>query len=539
VAKARNLKRTIEACLEANLEGRKIAHGPGSFGPAEQDEIMNSYATDTDVLIVGGGPVGLFLANECARRGIRWRLIEARPSQSEHSKALAIFPRTFEIFDMAGVVQPFLGAANRVTWVAVVSHTRQMARIPFTPGGTPYSFVGMVPQDVTEKLLVDELRRKGGAVEYETNFVSADQDETCVHATLERKGERVELTAKYMVGCDGAHSPVRHLLKLPFEGAQYDDLFMLADVETNEALPANELQLCPSEFGPLAIFPMSSTRRRIVATIEQPEGDAPSLDLVRRIMAQRAPARVEARSIRWSSYFRIHHRHVANLRVGRIFIAGDAAHIHSPFGGQGMNTGLQDVWNLVWKLDLAVRGRANELLLASYTAERRPVIKDLIETTHRLTQVMGTPKKFAQLMRDLILPLLTRFSAFQHAFVGRLSELGIAYGGSPIIKGDGSRYFDDSLRGGNGIASRFLLLIPESADSSTRDTFSRFCSSYNEIAEMRAAQNERITLVRPDGYVAYKALTSNASSILAEVRSVLERQTGNKSHQQEMAVVGR
>ena len=197
---------------------------------------MNTQATDTDVLIVGAGPVGLFLANECARRGLRWRLIEARSSQSEHSKALALFPRTLEIFDMAGVVQPFLKAANRVTWVAVVSHERRIARIHFTPGGTPYPFVGMVPQDVTERLLVAELLRKGGAVEYDTTFVSAVQNETYVHATLERKGERLELTAKYVVGCDGAHSAVRHLLDLPFEGEEYEDLFMLADIDTNDVL---------------------------------------------------------------------------------------------------------------------------------------------------------------------------------------------------------------------------------------------------------------------------------------------------------------
>ena len=139
---------------------------------------MPNIATDTDVLIVGAGPVGLFLANECARRGLRWRLVEARASQSEYSKALAIFPRTLEIFDMAGVVAPFLKAANRVTQVAMIAHGRRLARMQFTPEESPYSFVAMVPQDVTEKLLVEELRRKGGAVEYETAFVSA------VHGTI-------------------------------------------------------------------------------------------------------------------------------------------------------------------------------------------------------------------------------------------------------------------------------------------------------------------------------------------------------------------
>src|SRR5215475_9825134 len=131
--------------------------------------------TETDVLIVGAGPVGLFLANECARRSLRFRLIEARPSQSIHSKALAIFPRTLEIFDMAGVVSPFLEAANRVTSVAVISHGRRLAHMRFAPEESPFRFIAMVPQNVTEGLLGGELRRKGGVIEYETTFVSAEQ----------------------------------------------------------------------------------------------------------------------------------------------------------------------------------------------------------------------------------------------------------------------------------------------------------------------------------------------------------------------------
>jgi 2-polyprenyl-6-methoxyphenol hydroxylase-like FAD-dependent oxidoreductase len=151
---------------------------------------MPNVAIDTDVLIVGAGPVGLFLANECARRGLGWRLIEARPSQSEHSKALAIFPRTLEIFDMAGVVAPFLEVANRVTSVDMIVHGRTLAHMPFAPEESPYPFVAMVPQNVTEKLLVEQLTRKNGAIEYETSFVSAVQYDDFVSVTLDHKGQR-------------------------------------------------------------------------------------------------------------------------------------------------------------------------------------------------------------------------------------------------------------------------------------------------------------------------------------------------------------
>jgi 2-polyprenyl-6-methoxyphenol hydroxylase-like FAD-dependent oxidoreductase len=485
---------------------------------------MTNNANDIDVLIVGAGPVGLFLANECARRNVRWRLIEEHAAQSEHSKALAIFPRTLEIFDMAGVVGAFLEKANRVTNVAVETHDRTLARMKFEPDESPYSFVAMVPQDVTEKLLVEELRRKGGSVEYESKFISAEQNGGGVDTALEHRGESLKVRASVLVGCDGAHSAVRHQLNLPFEGAEYQGSFLLADVETNTELPADELQLCPNEFGPVAIFPMSATRRRIIATIEKTEGDAPSLDLVRSILAQRAPRGIEARTLNWSTYFRIHHRQVARLREGRVFIAGDAAHIHSPFGGQGMNTGLHDAWNLVWKLDLFLKGAGNERLLDSYSSERLPVIKNVIETTDVLTRVMSTPNKLVQTLRDVVIPMVSRLAPFQHAFVQRLSELGIAYPKSPILEGPGKRYFDESLRGGAGILSRFVLLLGSEEEASIKEEAQKFIESFPQVVELRHSERRGVTLIRPDGYIAFSSRDCN-SEAFREMRSVLRRQT--------------
>jgi 2-polyprenyl-6-methoxyphenol hydroxylase-like FAD-dependent oxidoreductase len=487
--------------------------------------MMESNVIDTDVLIVGAGPVGLFLANECARRKLRWRLIETRAAQSEHSKALAIFPRTLEIFDMAGIVSPFLQKANRVTSVAIVSHQHRLAHMKFEPEESPYRFIAMVPQNVTEKLLAEELVLKGGSVEYETTFVSAIPQEDYVSVTLDHKGQPITLKTSFLVACDGAHSAVRHNLNLPFEGDEYADTFILADVETNQALSADELQLCPNESGPVAIFPMSATRRRLIARVEDTEGDAPSLELVRKILAERAPSGIAAHALHWSTYFRIHHRQVDQLRIGRIFIAGDAAHIHSPFGGQGMNTGLHDVWNLVWKLDLVLHGHGNERLLDSYDAERRPVIKQVIETTHFLTKALGTPSKLAQILRDAFIPMVSRLAPFQHAFVQRLSELGIAYSGSPIVEGAGKRYFDDSLRGGNGISSRFLLMLGRDADSATTNAAKQLVKSFSEIVELRSAVRDGITLVRPDGYVAYAAEGGDNRASLEKARALLARQT--------------
>jgi len=486
---------------------------------------MANAKPDIDILIVGAGPVGLFLANECARRGLRWRIIEARAEQSAHSKALAIFPRTLEILDMAGVVAPFLEAANRVTSVAVMAQGRTLALMPFAPEESPYSFVAMVPQNVTESLLCEELRRKGGGVEYETAFVSADQLDDGVRAMVEHGGELTELSAAFLVGCDGARSNVRKSLDLTLEGGEYPDSFMLADIDTNDALPADQLQLCPSEFGPAAIFPMSASRRRIVATIERAEGDAPSLELVRKVLAQRAPEGIEARALHWGSYFRIHHRHATKLRVGRIFIAGDAAHIHSPFGGQGMNTGLHDVWNLIWKLDLFLHGHGNEQLLDSYSVERVPIIKQVIETTDFLTKVMGTPNKFAQALRNTVIPMVSRLAPFQHAFVQRLSELGIAYRGSPIVEGPGERFLDESMRGGKGVGSRFLVMVGEDRDVSTMEAAKKLCRSFGDAVELRRSQHPGIKLVRPDGYLAYSSRNGDGIAALESVHALLDRQT--------------
>lgn len=487
---------------------------------------MPAAGLDTDILIVGAGPVGLFLANECARRNLRWRIVETHPSQSLHSKALAIFPRTLEIFDMAGVVQPFLQVANKVTSVAMITHGHTLAQMPFKPEETPYPFVAMVPQDVTEKILAEELQRKGGKVEYETTLVSARQESDFVEATLDRRGERTTVRSAFLVGCDGAHSAVRKSINIHLEGGEYADTFMLADIETNEALAADQLQLCPSEFGPAAIFPMSSTRRRLVATIKQQEGEAPSLELVRKVLAERAPTGIEALSLHWSSYFHIHHRHAAKLRVGRIFIAGDAAHIHSPFGGQGMNTGLHDVWNLVWKLDLFLRHHGTEQLLESYSAERLPVIANVIATTDRLTKVMGTPSRFAQTLRNAVIPMVSRLAPFQHAFVQRLSELGIAYADSPLVEGPGERYFDDSMRGGEGIRSRFLVFANYDNEPTKIQAANQLSKSLEDIVELRPSRSPGWKLVRPDGYIAYASQNGNPETALVAMRSLLLKQAG-------------
>jgi hypothetical protein len=184
-----------------------------------------------------------------------------------------------------------------------------------------------------------------------------------------------------------------------------------------------------------------------------------------------------------------------------------------------MNTGLQDVWNLVWKLDLFLKGHGTEQLLDSYTAERIPVIRSVIEITDLLTKAMSTPNRFAQALRDTVIPMVSRLAPFQHAFVKRLSELGISYNRSPIVEGPGKRYFEDPIRGGTGIRSRFLILM----GNGTSDT-SELSRAFGDVVDIRSAHSPGVTLVRPDGYVAYASTDTAGHLALEAVESLLRKQ---------------
>ncbi len=238
------------------------------------------------------------------------------------------------------------------------------------------------------------------------------------------------------------------------------------------------------------------------------------------MLAERGPRDIEARALHWSSYFRIHHRHAPRLRQGRVFLAGDAAHIHSPFGGQGMNTGLHDVWNLAWKLDMSLRGYGSEQLLDSYAQERHPIITDVIATTDRITKVMGTSKLFAQVLRDSLIPAVSHLSVFRDAFVNRLSGLGIAYAESPIVEGGGERFFDDFMRGGQIPRVRFVLLLPDSAPAS----FQSLATDFPNVLLVRTSKAKIVRLVRPDGYLAFSAETAKDADV-ESIRALLLRMT--------------
>jgi 2-polyprenyl-6-methoxyphenol hydroxylase-like FAD-dependent oxidoreductase len=481
--------------------------------------------TRVDVVVVGAGPVGLFLARELIRHGLSVRIVEASAHQSQHSKALAIMPRTLEIFESAGVVAPVLAAANKVADVSIFSGGRPLGAIPFSPKNTRYDYVAMVPQDVTEAILVQELAAVGGRVEYHTELIGLESTEQGVQVRLLGGAD---VLARFVVGCDGAHSTVRHLLGLPFEGGAYAQAFLLADIDTETDLRPGEMLLCPNAAGAMACFPMNAKRCRIVAMVDHYDVGEPDLAYVNRLVEARGMPQLRATRLIWANRFRIHHRETPQMRDGAIFLAGDAAHIHSPFGAQGMNNGLQDAWNLAWKLRFALAGWAKEPLLESYSAERHQVAHAVIRGTDALTRVMATRSPLLGALRNQALSILTRVPAFRALFVSRLSEFDVHYRGSTIVSGNGARAADEACltpeRLFQALGNGYVLLLPAALD---RQAFAALAARYGHCLSIVNARAERarIRLIRPDGYIAYEA--TEATSATSAARAI-ERLLGEQ-----------
>ncbi|MFE9256326.1 FAD-dependent monooxygenase [Streptomyces sp. NPDC006879] len=361
------------------------------------------------MLIVGAGPVGLTAAVELRRRGVDCRLVDRLPARLPYAKAVGVQPRTLEIWDRMGLVRAALEAALPMRGQLIYANGVERARIELgLPPDVPYGFAAL-PQYETERILEEHLGRFGTRIERATTLVSFAQDS---HGVLSRltgpQGEELEVRSRYLVGCDGAHSVVRKSLGLTFEGGAFPEEYMLADVEVDWTLPPDygvrathrDAQGVVDDL--LVCIPLPGEHRYRVSAMVPPElsvqggstgrdevahglegGRAPGLQHIQAVLDRLAPEPTTASALRWSSVFRISHRLVDRYGKGRVFVAGDAAHIHPPTGAQGMNTGVQDAYNLAWKLALALTDTAHPELLASYDAERRPVGEEVVDRTVR------------------------------------------------------------------------------------------------------------------------------------------------------------
>ncbi|OKJ66382.1 FAD-dependent monooxygenase [Streptomyces sp. CB02261] len=373
---------------------------------------MPQTGTTTDVLIVGAGPVGLSAAGELRRHGVRCRLVDRLQARLPFAKAVGIQPRTLELWDRMGLARAVLEAAVPMRGQLVHINGREAARIDLElPPEVPYGFAAL-PQYETERLLEEYVAARGTAVERGTELVSFEQDPDGVTARLRTaSGADEELRVRYLIGCDGAHSVVRKTLGLSYEGGAFPEAYMLGDVVAESdwdvppgyALRSEHRAADGSTDDVLVCIPLPGAGRYRMSMRVPPDlagpgggtassdrvehglagGDGPDLAHLQAVVDRLAPRPTRLSGLRWSSVFRISHRIVDRYGAGRVFVAGDAAHIHPPTGAQGMNTGVQDAVNLAWKLALVVRGEAGPALLASYDAERRPVGEEVVGRTVR------------------------------------------------------------------------------------------------------------------------------------------------------------
>ena len=387
------------------------------------------------VLIVGAGPTGLVMAHELARDGIQCRLIDKAPHRAVESRAIAIHSRTVETFELMGAADAFLGAGQRIDGVNIYGESGRIAHAAFGLLDTRYPFVLGVPQDETERILEERLAPLGVRVERNTELSSLTQGESSVSARL-RTGDRVEeVETGWLLGCDGAHSTVREQLGISFSGATYPELFVLADIKVAGDLDHAEAQVWLQREGALAFFPLPEDRWRLIVINSPPDWHgAPTLAQCQALVNERGLDHLRLGDPRWTAVFRIHRREAARFRQDRVFLLGDAAHIHSPVGGQGMNMGMQDAFNLAWKLNLVLRHGANPRLLESYEAERKPVDEAVIRQTDRATRLVSLHGTVARFVRDHMMSLLTQIPAVAEKLGEGLSGLAVDYRRSPIVE---------------------------------------------------------------------------------------------------------
>jgi 2-polyprenyl-6-methoxyphenol hydroxylase-like FAD-dependent oxidoreductase len=482
----------------------------------------------SQVLIVGAGPVGLTMAAELARYGIDVRIIDKSPHPTETSKALVVWARSLELMERLGCTPAFLQAGLRARRATMRTGRTELGHASMDGIASQYDFALMIPQRDTERLMAAQLASLGVTVEREVEMQHFTATHDHVEVVLRHAdGQEETVATPWLIGCDGAHSTVRHGLGFEFGGSAQPDDWMLADVrlDGDGMPPADEIAIYLHRDGPFVIFPIPGGRARVIATVGKtdpahPRPD-PTLAEVQAMVDRRAGGGFHVTDPVWLANFHINERKVAEYRRGRVFLAGDAAHIHSPAGGQGMNTGMQDAFNLAWKLAMVTQGTAAEILLDSYTPERSAVGDMVLRNAGRLTDMATLSHPAAQAARNLALRFLLGRHAVQDKLATTMSEIDIAYPDSPLSVGRkaGERLAPELYQGtppGAGGAPRFVLYASDTAKGAA--LAARFPSLLE--AEPRVpASPHALLIVRPDGYVGL----STGESAWDEAERYLER----------------
>lgn len=417
----------------------------------------------TDVIIVGAGPTGLALACQFIRHGVAFVIFDKNETTTPHSKAIGVQARTLEIYEQIDLADKLIheGAIAAKARMIVGGKVRGEAVFgELGKGMSPYPFVLIVEQGRHEKLLYDFIKSHGKDIFWRTELENFTHDENGVSAKVKNANGEIEtIEAKFLVGCDGAKSPVRHALGLAFEGSTFERMFYVADVEIDWNFSHDAGQAFLLKHNLLAFFPMKGEKQwRIVGTFPEEfakdEGDVLYEEIEEQIK-QDAALELDITKVNWFSTYKVHTRAVTRFSVGRCFLAGDSAHIHTPAGAQGMNTGIQDGYNLAWKLAAVLKGKADEKLLETYNEERLPNAQALLETTDRFFNLAASPDWWFSFLRMHVFPYIAgiafRLNAVKKFLFPRVSQIGINYrhsslsvskGGFKIKAGDRMPYFE-------------------------------------------------------------------------------------------------
>jgi 2-polyprenyl-6-methoxyphenol hydroxylase-like FAD-dependent oxidoreductase len=539
------------------------------------------------VLIAGAGPTGLTMANELARHGVAVRIIERAPEPHVTSRALVVMPRSLEIFDDMGVVDQAIEAGNPVPGLTITFKNKKVVMdidglLTGPQNYTAYPALRTLSQHDTERILAEALAKRGVDIEHGWALTDLTQDgETATVSLHGQDGSTRTMRCRWVIGCDGAHSAVRRAVGIPFSGKTYHDEFIMADAELDWQLSHGPLYGFPSPAGIFAAFSMPGENRyRIFGNVRPgPEGPSaeysePTHDEFQAMLDERVGFGAKVVKEHWVTRYRVHARVVPRYRDGRVFLVGDAAHVHSPAGAQGMNTGIQDAYNLAWKLALVERGLADEPLLDSYQAERHPVGMQLLTTTDRLFSAIAGQNPLSRFARGRIAPqlatrVLTRPSV-RRWFVGTLAQLRVHYAKSPLnaeegsgwhdapAPGDRAREADVYIDGKTGRVHDVLhgthhtVLLFTGLDDDARPAVElcriaeRIERSYPGLARARVISAERFAdhpatlgdpdrsahrqygitfaaafVVRPDGYIGYRGRPVIADRLLADLATRL------------------
>ncbi|ADD40462.1 FAD-dependent oxidoreductase [Stackebrandtia nassauensis] len=475
---------------------------------------------DNDVIIVGAGPTGLLLAGDLAAAGVSVSILEKRDTESNLTRAFAVHARTLETLDMRGLADPLTQEGSKEGELLLVGR----ARLRLSDLDSRFPYVLITPQYRTEQLLRDRALANGARIESGVKVTELTQDGDGVELIVETAAGTQTRTAAYVVGTDGVHSVIRERLGLPFPGQLAAGSIMLADVRLSEP-PPETLTVRGAREGFVFIAPFGDGWYRIVARHSRdttPDDVPVDFEDLRSLVRHVFGTDFGMTEPRWTSRFHSDERQAPRYRVGRVFLAGDAAHVHSPAGGQGMNTGLQDAANLGWKLAAAVRGHAPEGLLDSYETERHPIGAAVLKGSGALLRLVQLRNGLVRAVRDAVMRLALRTKRIRTKAAGAVSGIAIRYpaghgSGDAVgtrmpdiplatVKGQSNRLYE-TLRGG-----RFVL-VTGSEGPEVPENLTDLVDVVNPEDDDHTA-----TLVRPDGYIAWRGAASETPNWSAWLR---------------------